>query len=318
MSLLNIVIPGDYPPQIAGSLQLNRLSNYGEVILHADLPRNTDEQIDRVLNADIIINTRGSVKWDREKLSRLPKLKMISTCSIGTDMIDLKYARQSGIIVSNQPGRTSYVVAEHIFGLMFALAKQAALQTAHVKSGKWIRLENILLTGKTLGIVGTGNIGTNMAKLGKAIGMKVIAWTFNPSKTLVAELGVQYVEFDELLEQSDVISLHVNLSEKTKKLIDTKEISKMKDGSLLINGGRGGLINTKALIEALNSKKLGGAGLDVFDQEPIDKDHPLLRCENVVFTPHMADQTPEGIELLNEGAVDNVVAYLEGKPINVC
>ena len=318
MSLLNIVIPGDYPPQIAESLQLKRLSNYGEVILHTDLPRNTDEQIDRVLNADIIINTRGSVKWDREKLSRLPKLKMISTCSIGTDMIDLKYARQSGIIVSNQPGRTSYVVAEHIFGLMFALAKQTALQTANVKSGKWIRLENILLTGKTLGIVGTGNIGTNMAKLGKAIGMNVIAWTFNPSKILVAELGVKYVGFDELLEQSDVISLHVNLSEKTKNLIDTKEISKMKNGSLLINGGRGGLINTKALIEALNSKKLGGAGLDVFDQEPIHKDHPLLRCENVVFTPHMADQTPEGIELLNEGAVDNVVAYLQGKPINVC
>ena len=318
MSLLNIVIPGDYPPQIAGSSQLERLSNYGEVILHTDLPRNTDEQIDRVLNADIIINTRGSVKWDREKLSRLPKLKMISTCSIGTDMIDLKYARQSGIIVSNQPGRTSYVVAEHIFGLMFALAKQTALQTANVKSGKWIRLENILLAGKTLGIVGTGNIGTNMAKLGKAIGMKVIAWTFNPSKTLVEELGVQYVEFDELLEQSDVISLHVNLSEKTKNLIDTKEISKMKNGSLLINGGRGGLINTKALIEALNSKKLGGAGLDVFDQEPINKDHPLLMCENVVFTPHMADQTPEGIELLNEGAVDNVIAYLQGKSINVC
>ena len=119
MSLLNIVIPGDYPPQIAESSQLKRLSNYGEVILHTDLPRNTDEQIDRVLNADIIINTRGSVKWDREKLTRLPKLKMISTCSIGTDMIDLKYARQSGIIVSNQPGRTSYVVAELIFGLLF-------------------------------------------------------------------------------------------------------------------------------------------------------------------------------------------------------
>ena len=116
MSLLNIVIPGDYPPQIAGSSQLERLSNYGEVILHTDLPRNTDEQIDRVLNADIIINTRGSVKWDREKLSRLPKLKMISTCSIGTDMIDLKYARQSGIIVSNQPGARLFYFPGLIFG----------------------------------------------------------------------------------------------------------------------------------------------------------------------------------------------------------
>jgi len=318
MSMLNIVIPGDYPPQIAGSPQMKRLSKYGEVTLYTDRPLNTREQINRVLDADIIINTRGSVKWDKEKLSKLPKLKMISTCSIGTDMIDLQYTRESGIVVSNQPGRTSYVVAEHIFGLMFALAKRAALQTAHIKNGTWIRLENVLLSGKTLGIIGTGNIGSNMARLATAIGMNVVAWTFNPSKTLMDELGVQYVEFDELLEQSDVISLHVNLSEKTKHLIDSKEISKMKNGALLINGGRGELINTESLIDALNSEKLGGAGLDVFDQEPVSKDNPLLKCENVVFTPHMADQTPEGIELLNEGAVDNVLAYLEGKPINVC
>ena len=318
MSLLNIVIPGDYPKQIAGSSQLKRLANYGEVILHADLPLNRNEQVNRVLDADIIINTRGIVKWEKEILSRLPKLKMISTCSIGTDMIDLKYARESGIVVSNQPGRTSYVVAEHIFGLMFALAKRTSLQTSYVKNGKWIRLENMLLKGKTLGIIGTGNIGSNMARLARAIGMKVIAWTFNPSKTLVSEIGVEYVEFDELLKQSDVISLHVNLSEKTKHLIGSEQISKMKDGALLINGGRGGLINTEALINALNSEKLGGAGLDVFDQEPIPKDHPLLGCENVVLTPHMADQTLEGIESLNEGAVDNVIAYLQGNPINVC
>ena len=110
----------------------------------------------------------------------------------------------------------------------------------------------------------------------------------------------------------------MNLSEKTKHLIGSEQISKMKDGALLINGGRGGLINTEALINALNSEKLGGAGLDVFDQEPIPKDHPLLGCENVVLTPHMADQTLEGIESLNEGAVDNVIAYLQGNPINVC
>ena len=318
MSMLNIVIPGDYPPQIVGSPQLKRLSKYGGVTVYEDKPLNSHEQVNRVLDADIIINTRGSVKWDKEKLSKLSKLKMISTCSIGTDMIDLQYTHESGVIVSNQPGRTSYVVAEHIFGLMLALAKRSALQTAYIKSGKWIRLENVLLSGKTLGIIGTGNIGSNMARLSKAIGMNVIAWTFNPSKTLVTELGLKYVGFDELLEQSDIISLHVNLSEKTKHIIDSKEIFKMKNGVLLINGGRGELINTESLIDALNSGELGGAALDVFDQEPIPKDHPLLKCENVVFTPHMADQTPEGIELLNEGAVDNVIAYMEGKPINVC
>ena len=219
MSLLNIVIPGDYPPQIAGSPQLKRLSQYGDVTVYEDRPLNSSEQINRVLDADIIINTRGSVKWDKEKLYILPKLKMISTCSIGTDMIDLQYTHESGIIVSNQPGRTSYVVAEHIFGLMFALAKRSALQTAYIKSGKWIRLENVLLSGKTLGIIGTGNIGSNMARLAKAIGINVIAWTFNPSKTLVNELGLKYVGFEELLEQSDFISLHVNLSEKLTKML---------------------------------------------------------------------------------------------------
>ena len=221
------------------------------------------------------------------------------------------------ILVSNQPGRTAGVVAEHIFGLMFAAAKCAAFQTAELKAGRWARRENILLHGKTLGVVGTGNVGAEIARLGNALGMNVIAWTFNPSPQRASALGVRFVELDDLLRESDVVSLNVRLSDDTAGLVGERELGLMKQGALLVNGGRGELVDTAALVRALNSGHLAGAALDVFDTEPLPPDHPILDCEQVVLTPHMADQTPEGIELLNEGAVDNVIAFLEGRPQNV-
>ena len=311
------VVPGDDPPQIQGSPHLDRLRPHGEVILYTDRPGTMEEQLDRVRDAQVIINTRGAVKWPREALRALPKLRVIATCSVGTDMIDLETASELGIMVSNQPGRTAGVVAEHIFGLMFAVAKRAAFQTAELKSGRWTRMENVLLQGKTLGVVGTGNIGGETARLANALGMEVVAWTFHPSPDRAAALGVRFVEMDDLLRQSDVLSLHVRLSDETRGMIGRRELALMKEGALLVNGGRGELVDTLALVDALNSGRLAGAALDVYDVEPLPPDHPILTCRQVVLTPHMADQTPEGMELLNEGVVSNVLAYLEGRPQNV-
>lgn len=145
---LTIVVPGDDPVQIAGSPHLDRLRPYGEVILYTDRPASLEEKIARARGADILINTRGAVTWPGEALRALPRLRLIATCSIGTDMIDLAVARELGIVVCNQPGRTAPVVAEHAFGLMFALAKRAAFQTAELKAGRWTRRENIFLQGK--------------------------------------------------------------------------------------------------------------------------------------------------------------------------
>ena len=131
------------------------------------------------------------------------------------------------------------------------------------------------------------------------------------------ELGVEFVELDELLRESDVVSLHVRLSDESRHLIGAREFELMKPGALFINAGRGELVDTAALVDALQSEHLAGAALDVFDQEPLPPDHPILGCEQVVLTPHLADQTPEGIELLNEGAVSNVIAFLEGRPQNI-
>jgi len=313
---VRIVVPGDDPPQIAGSPQLERLQPYGDVTVHETRPGSFEEKIERIRDAQVIINSRGIVTWRERELRTLPELRMITTCSIGTDMIDLEVAKELGIVVSNQPGRTAPVVAEHMFGLMFALAKRAAFQTAAMKAGRWTRMMNLMLQDKVLGIVGTGHIGAEMARLGKAIGMEVIAWTFHPSEERARKLGVRFVELEELLRSADVVSLHVRLTDDTRHLIGRRELGLMKENALLLNGARGDVVDIDALVDALNAGRLGGAGLDVYPQEPLPADHPILACGQVVLTPHMADQTAEGVELLNEGAVDNVIAFLEGKPQN--
>jgi D-3-phosphoglycerate dehydrogenase len=313
---VKIVVPGDDPPQIAGSPQLVRLEPYGDVELHPDRPSSFEEKVGRVRGAQVIINTRGTVTWREEELRSLPDLKMITTCSIGTDMIDLEVARELQIVVSNQPGRTAPVVAEHMLGLLYAVAKRAAFQTAEIRAGRWTRRMNLTVAGKTLGIVGTGNIGAAMARLGRAAGMEVVAWTFHPSPERAEQLGLRYVELDELLKTADYVSLHVALTDDTRHLIGRRQLELMKPDSVLLNGARGPVVDLDALAASLAAGHLAGAGLDVFPDEPFVADHPIKECEQVVMTPHAADQTPEGVELLNEGAVDNVIAFLEGNPQN--
>jgi D-3-phosphoglycerate dehydrogenase len=313
---VNILVPGDDPPQIADSPQLDRLQSYGDVTLHTTRPADKAEQIDRARDFQVVINSRGSTTWREPELRALPDLKMITTCSIGTDMIDLAAAKQLGIVVSNQPGRTAPVVAEHMFGLLFSIAKRAAFQTAEIRAHRWTRRMNLGVQGKILGIVGVGNIGAEMARLGQAMGMDVIAWTFHPTAERAQKLGVRFVALDELLEQSDYVSLHVALTDDTHHLIGESQLARMKSEAVLLNGARGAVVDLDALARALDSGHLAGAGLDVFPDEPFEVDHPIKQCEQVVLTPHAADQTPEGVDLLNGGAVDNVIAFLEGKPQN--
>lgn len=311
-----IVIPGDEPAQLAGSSHLERLHEFGEVVLHTDRPANDQEKIRRMQGAEVLINSRGSVHWRREVLSALPDLKLISLCGIGSDCIDLVAAKEFGIIVSNIPGKTAGLVSEHALALLFGVARKLAQHTAELKSGQWIRRDLVYLRGKTLGVVGTGAIGREMIRLAQAVGMNVIAWSFHPQPELATERGFRYVSLDELLKSSDAISVHVKLTADSKGLIGRREFSLMRPGCLLVNTARGAIIDTDALVESLRSGHLGGAGLDVFETEPLPADHPLFDCEQVILTPHVADQTVEGMEILNGGAIDNVVAYFRGQPQN--
>jgi len=317
MKRVTVVVPGDDPAQIQESAELDRLAPYGQVHVYTDRPSTLQEQINRARDAEIIINSRSIVKWPEAALRALPKLRMMTVCGIGTDAIDMEVASELGVLISNQPGRTSGVVAEHIFGLMFAVAKRAAFQTAELKAGRWTRVDNLLLRGKTLGVIGTGNVGSEVALLANAVGMDVVAWTFHPSPERASMLGIRFVELDELLRTSDVVSLSVALTSDTDGMIGEHELGLMKPGALLVNGGRGQLVDTEALVRVLNSGHLAGAALDVFDVEPLPPNHPILACDQVVLTPHLADQTPEGMRLLNSGAVDNVIAFLKGRPQNI-
>jgi D-3-phosphoglycerate dehydrogenase len=311
---VRIVIPGDAPVQIAGSSHLERLAPWGDVVVHRDRPASEADKLKRVRDAEVILSSRSSVTWRESDLRALPQLRMIATCSVGTDAIDLVTARELGIVVSNQPGVNAPFVAEHMFGLMFAVAKQAAVQTAALKAGRWELPVNAMLQGKRLGIVGSGAIGAEMARLGRAIGMEVVAWTFNPTPERARALGLRYLSLEELLASADVVSLHVRLSDDTRGLIGASALGRMKPGAILLNGARGAVVDTGALIEALDSGHLFGAGLDVFDHEPLAPDHPILGCQRVVLTPHAADQTPEAVDATNRNAVDNVIAFLEGRP----
>ena len=194
-----VVIPGDDPPQCQGSPQLDRLQSLAEVVLYPTRPESRQEKIRRARQAEVLINSRNSVKWPADVLQALPDLRMITVCGIGIDAIDIEAARAQGVTVCNVPGKTAPIVAEHAFGLMFSVAKRAAFQTASIRAGDWVRADSLFLQGKTLGVVGTGNIGAEMVRLGRAIGMKVIAWTFHPSAERAAQIGVTFVELEDLL-----------------------------------------------------------------------------------------------------------------------
>lgn len=312
-----IVVPGDAPVQIGDSPALDRLRDVGTVVVHDTLPASDAEKVERAAGAAVLVNSRGHVKWPGDVLRQLPDLRMIATCSIGTDSYDLDACREMGITVCNVPGRTATIVAEHTIALLFGVARRLAWRTAEMREGRWPQRMDVSLHRRTLGVVGTGNIGCEVARLAGALGMRVVAWSFHPDEAKANQYDFQYVGFDELLETSDAISLHCRLSDRTRGLIGADEIARTRPGTLLVNTSRGPVVDTTALVAALHSGHLGGAGIDVYDREPIPADHPLLSCEQVVLTPHSADRTPEGVDALNQGAVDNVLAFLAGMPQNV-
>ena len=312
-----VVVPSDDPVQCLGSPRMAELEAVADVAIYSVRPASFDEQVERASGATTLINSRSYLDWGEDAFARLPDLQFISVCGIGTDAIDLDAARARGITVSNIPGKTAPVVAEHAFGLMFAAAKRSSWYTSDLRAGNWGMKEGVFLSGKTVGIVGTGNIGSEMARMCNAFGMRVIAYTWNPSQERADRLGVEFVSLDELMRESDVVSIHLKLTDDSRGMIGEREIGLMKPEGILVNVARGPIVDESALVDALNGGRIGGAALDVFEDEPLPADSPILRCEQVVLTPHIADMTPEGFDLLNQGVVENTLAWLNGSPQNV-
>lgn len=312
-----IVIPDDFPPQIKGTRALEDLKKYGEVKLYNTKASSQEEFIQRMKETEVVINVRAYSKFMEEVFKSSPSLKLLSILGTGTDNVDLEAASRYNVLVTNTPGFAKVAVAEHALALMLSVARRISLIDKEVKEGKWPRGLMTQLYGKTLGLIGLGAIGGQLAKISKGIGMKAISWTFHPSKQRAQECGVEFISLEDLLREADVISIHLRLTSQTQNLIGEKEFSLMKPTAIIINTARGPIINQGALVDVLIEGKIAGAGLDVFDKEPLSLDNPLLKLDNAVLTPHNAGMTPETIEKGAQMAVDNIIHYLQGNPTHV-
>jgi D-3-phosphoglycerate dehydrogenase len=311
-----IIIPDDFPRAISGTKAVEKLKTLGEVQIYRDKAKTQEELIERIRQAEVLINIRAYTHLNSEVLTLCGNLRLISIWGTGTDNVDLESARKLGITVTNTPGANALSVAEHTIAILLSLSRQIPLLDREVRSGNWRRVEMIQLSGKVMGLFGLGAIGKHVAKMAKGLGMEVIAWTFHPSPERSKESGVRFVSKEELLIRSDVVSLHLLLTDETRGFLKKEDFGSMKPTALFVNTARAGLIEPEALYEALEAKKIAGAALDAYDQEPLPPEHPLTKLPNVVLTPHNAGMTPEAIIHGLMMAVENVEAFLAGKGIN--
>jgi D-3-phosphoglycerate dehydrogenase / 2-oxoglutarate reductase len=267
-------------------------SNHLDVDVKTELQK---EELQAIIGGYDALIVRSSTKVTRDIIQKADKLKIIGRAGIGVDNVDVEAATEKGIIVMNTPQGNALAAAEHALALMFALARKVALADRTMKAGKW---EKKLLMGvevyeKTLGVIGIGNIGMIVAEKAVALGMKVIAYDLFVSRDLAAEKHIELVGLDMLLSRSDFISIHLPLLKETKDILNKGNIPKMKKGVMIINTARGGIINEKDLLDALESGQVAGAALDVFETEPPPKDHPLVLSDKVIATPHLGASTKE-------------------------
>jgi phosphoglycerate dehydrogenase-like enzyme len=281
-----------------------------------DTLKSEDAVAERLRDFEIVVAMRERTAFRRSLLERLPKLKLLVTTGMVNASIDKKAAAERGIIVS---GTTSlrHPTAELTWGLMLALARNITREDAGMRNGAWQTTVGISLHGKVLGILGLGKLGSQVAVFGKAFMMDVIAWSENLTIEHADSLGVQRVEKQELFRRADFLTIHTVLSKRTRGLVGPDELAAMKSTSYLINTSRGPIVEERALMAALETGKIAGAALDVYDLEPLPADHALRRLENVILTPHLGYVTDENYRAFYGEAAENVRAFLAGNPIRV-
>ena len=287
-----------------------------EFVYYTSKEAQQDKLLARVQDADIIMLANQPLS--AEIINGCPKLKMLSVAFTGVDHVALDACRARNILVCNAAGYSTNAVAEMTFGLAISVIRNIVPCDARCRrSGTKDGLVGYELFGKTFGIVGTGAIGARVAKIAVAFGCKVLAYSRTAKQELV-DAGVQYVSLDELLAQSDFVSLHVPLTDATRGLINADALAKMKQGAVLLNTARGPVVDSAALAEALNVGKLAGAGIDVFEGEPpIAENHPLCSAKNTVLTPHVAFASREALETRADIVFANIEKWLNGAPQNI-
>lgn len=301
-----------------GDLDWKRLESLGELTVYDRTA--PSEVVARSEGADAVFTNKTPIT--AADIDRLPRLKFIGVLATGYNIVDIKAAKEHGVTVSNVPAYSTMSVAQNVFALLLDITNDVAHYTNEVKEGKWSRCEDFCFTdtcltelaGKRMGIVGYGDIGSRVASIAAAFGMKVGAWTSKPQEAIG---DVEKMDLDTLFAESDVVSLHCPLTDETYHIADTRRIGLMKKTAILINTGRGPLVDEEALADALRERRIAAAGLDVLAQEPPAADNPLLTAPNVRITPHISWATKEARVRLLDTAIGNLEAFMEGKPRNV-
>jgi len=266
---------------------------------------------------EIVCAMRERTPFPRALVQKLPKLKLLITTGMRNASIDVASAKERGITVCGTPG-TGNPTSAIAFALILELARHVGYESARMRAGVlWQSTIGLDLEGLTLGVLGLGKLGTRTAQIAKAFGMNVIAWSQNLTSEKCMTAGVGYTGKDNLFRQSDFISIHLVLSERTRGLIGARELALMKSSAHLINTSRGPIVEEASLIAALSEKKIAGAGLDVFDTEPLPLDHPFRKMDNVVITPHLGYVSVQNYRTFYGGIVEDIRAFLDGKPVRV-
>jgi phosphoglycerate dehydrogenase-like enzyme len=283
--------------------------------LHERLGRE-DDVAERLRNFDVIVAMRERTPFPATLLERLPLLKLIVTTGRRNAAIDVKTAAARGVVVCGT-STLSTPPAELTWGLILSLVRSIPRESLAMRAGAWQSTVGVGLHGKTLGVLGLGRLGTDVARIGGAFGMQVIAWSQNLTRAQTDAAGVELVAKDELFRRSDVVTVHLVLSDRTRGIVGERELAMMKPTAYLVNTARGPIVDEHALIHALRHSVIAGAGLDVFDEEPLPVDHPLRRLENALLTPHLGYVTTENYRLAYGEALEGIRAFLAGAPIRV-
>ena len=286
-----------------------------EVTVFRDHLADEDAVAERLRDFEAVMVMRERTPFPRSLLERLPKLEHLVSSGMRNLSIDLEAAAEGGVLCTGTPS-LGYPTAELAWGLIHALSRHLVLEDRETRAGGWQKTVGTGLRGKVLGVAGLGRIGSDVARVGAAFGMRAIAWSRNLTRERCREAGARLVAKEELLRESDVLTIHLLLSDRTRGLFGAPELALMKPSALLVNTSRGPIVDEAALVGALREGRIAGAGLDVFDVEPLPKDHPLLSLPNTVISPHLGYVTVENYRNWFGGAVGNIRAWLDGTPVN--
>lgn len=292
------------------------LANVADVTVFTDHSASPGALAERLAPFDIVVAMRERSRFPRQVLERLPRLRLLVSTGMSTGHIDMAAAAELGITVSGTGGRRE-PAAELTWALILALARHVVEEDAGVRAGRWGLSVGTDLAGSTLGVVGLGNLGQQVATVGRAFGMRVIAWSQNLDPRRAASAGVEAVSKDTLLRTSDIVTVHVKLSERTTGLISAADLALLKPTAYLVNTSRGPVVDEAALADALHAGRIAGAGLDVFGTEPLPAGHPLRTAPRTVLTPHVGYVTAGTYQAFYGGAVEAIVAFLAGHPIRL-